>query len=288
VKVRIAVGLGSGALDGGEFATVVTSLAALGFDSLWVSEVLTSPGPDPLIALATAAQLDRKLKLGTTMLVPGRNPVRLAKSLATLDVMSGGRLLLTFVPGLAYGPERDAVGVPVRDRAAAIESVLPRLRRWWAGEEDGGVRVSPRPVQDPLEVWLGGLAPASLERCGRIADGWLGAACTPREAAAARAAIEEAARRADREVDPEHFGLSIAYAHQPLDDRQVAAMAARARGRDVDPRSLVPVGFDALRATLRACIDAGMSKFVVRPAAAPGSWTDELTALAAAVTGLQT
>jgi probable F420-dependent oxidoreductase len=288
VKIRIAIGLGGHTLDADEFAGLVSDMATLGFDSLWVSEVLTGPGPDPLIALATAAQLNPKLKLGTTLLIPGRNEIRLAKSLATLDMLSRGRLLLTFVPGLAHGPERDAIGLPVLERAAAIERTLPRLRRWWAGDEVDGVRVLPRPVQDPLEVWLGGLAPASLARCGRIADGWLGAACTPQEADRARTAINEAAREADREVDPEHFGLSIAYTHRPLDDRQLAALAARARGRDTDPRALVPVGYDALRALLQAHISVGLSKFVLRPMSVNGSWHDELTALAHAVTPLQT
>jgi alkanesulfonate monooxygenase SsuD/methylene tetrahydromethanopterin reductase-like flavin-dependent oxidoreductase (luciferase family) len=69
VKVRIAVGLGATALDADTFTSVVTALRPLGFDSVWVSEVLTGPGPDPLIALAVAAQLDPLLKLGTTMLL---------------------------------------------------------------------------------------------------------------------------------------------------------------------------------------------------------------------------
>ena len=196
MKVRIAVGLGGTEFGADEFAALVAGLAALRFDSLWMSEILTGPGPDPLIALTTAAQLHPNLKLGTTMLLPGRNEVRLAKSLATLDVLSAGRLLLTFVPGLAYGPERDAIGVPVGQRGEAIERTLPRLRRWWAGQEVDGISVRPRPVQDPLEPWLAGLAPASLERCCRLADGWLGASCTPGEAAEARQAIDEAARQA--------------------------------------------------------------------------------------------
>jgi probable F420-dependent oxidoreductase len=288
VKVRIAVGLGATGLDAGEFAELVAGLAEAGFDSLWVSEVLTGQGPDPLIALATAAQLNPKLKLGTTMLIPGRHPVRLAKSLATLDVLSNGRLLLAFVPGLAFGPERDAIGVPVGQRAATIEETLPKLRRWWAGETVDGITVSPRPVQDPLEPWLAGLAPASLARCGRLADGWIGASCTPSQAASARDAINDAARAAGRAIDPEHFGMSIGYTHEPLDDRQLAALAARTRGRVPDPRTLVPVGHAALRETLRSFIAAGMSKFVVRPMAVQGSWPSELTALAAAVIDLQT
>jgi probable F420-dependent oxidoreductase len=288
VKVRIALGLGGAELDADEFAALVATVAELRFDSLWISEILTGPGPDPLIALSTAAQLHHQLKLGTTMLLPGRNEVRLAKSLATLDVLSGGRLLLTFVPGLSAGPEREAIGVPIRQRSEIIELTLPRLRRWWAGQEVDGISVRPLPVQDPLEPWLAGLAPASLDRCGRLADGWLGASCTPREADAAREAINSAALRAGRAIDPEHFGISVGYTHEPLDDRQLAALAARTRRRDVDPRALVPVGYDALRATLRSFIDVGMSKFVVRPMAVRGSWREELTGLADAVLGLQT
>jgi probable F420-dependent oxidoreductase len=249
---------------------------------------LTGPGPDPLLALATAAQLHPKLKLGTTILLPGRNEVRLAKALATLDVLSRGRLLITFVPGLAYGAERDAIGVPVKDRGAAIEAAIPRLRRWWAGEEVEGITVTPRPVQDPLEPWLGGLAESSLVRCGRIGDGWLGASCTPGEARAAKATIDAAARQAGRRVDPEHFGISVGYTQRPLDERQLATLLARRRGRDVDPRALVPVGHDALRTTLRSFIDVGMSKFVLRPMSTPGSWHDELARLADTVLDLQT
>jgi probable F420-dependent oxidoreductase len=288
MKVRIAIGLGGGSVDGPAFAGLVTDMAALGFDSLWVSEVLTGPGPDPLIALATAAQLHPTLKLGTTMLLPGRNEYRLAKSLATLDVMSGGRLLLTMVPGLARGVERDAIGVPVSDRAAAIERTMPRLRRWWSGEEVDGIRIDPAPIQQPLEMWLGGLAPASLDRCGRLGDGWLGSTCTVDEARTAKAAIEAAAAGAGREIDPEHFGMSIGYTPVALGDEQRASLAARLGRRGVDPADLVPVGDVRLRELLERFIAAGISKFVLRRIGTPDSWRSEFESLAAAVGDLQT
>jgi hypothetical protein len=97
-----------------------------------------------------------------------------------------------------------------------------------------------------------------------------------------------AARQAGRRVDPEHFGMSIGYTHQPLDDRRLATLTARLRGRDVDPRTLVPVGYDALRQTLRSFIDVGMSKFVIHPMSVNGSWHQELTGLADTVADLQT
>jgi probable F420-dependent oxidoreductase len=291
--MKYRIGIGTGGLTGGpeEFATVVHSIRRYGFDSLWIPEILTAPGLDVTVALTWAAQLDPRLKIGTTMLLPGRNPVRLAKSLATLDVLSGGRLLVTFVPGLAHGAERDAIGVPVTERGAAIEETLPRLRRWWAGEEVDGITVEPRPTQQPLECWLGGIAPTALVRCGRFADGWLTAACTPEQAANGVRVINEAAAAADRAIDPEHFGVSIGYSREPLSDTQLAALAARTRASGTDPRDIVPVGFPALRARLQEFMSAGLSKFVLRPMLASPStpaWTDELAELSAAVGDLQT
>ena len=291
MKVRIAIGLGAAAVDADTFTAVVSALGPLGFDSLWISDVLTGPGPDPLVALAIAAQLDPSLKLGTTLLLPGRNQLRLAKALASLDVFTRGRLLLTFVPGLGHGPERDAIGVPTRERAAVIEHALPRLRQWWAGEPVDGITLGVRPVQDPLEMWLGGLAAPSLQRCGRLADGWLGSLCSPAQAAAAKTTIDDAAAAVDRCVDPEHFGVSIGYAHRQPDDRQLAVIAAR--NRTADLRVLLPVGHAAVRDLLEEFIAVGMSKFVLRPPPLgrpndPAAWHDELAGLADAVTDLQT
>jgi len=117
VKVRIGVGIGALPLpDHQGFAHLVDDLDELGFDSIWLPEVLTVPTLDPLTALAFAAAHNPRLKLGTTLLLPGRNPVRLAKALATLDVLSGGRLLTTFVPGIPRLPESDAAGVDPADR----------------------------------------------------------------------------------------------------------------------------------------------------------------------------
>src|SRR5437762_418712 len=150
----------------------VAGLDRLGFDSLWLSEVLTAPVLDPLVGLAWAAASNPSVKLGTTMLLPGRNVVRLAKQLASLDVLCQGRLLVTLVPGLTWAPEREAIGVEPKRRGAFIDEALPLLRRLWAGEtvsHDGAagsfrdVKLWPLPVQQPLEVWLGGTAPARSE-----------------------------------------------------------------------------------------------------------------------------
>lgn len=293
MKVRIGVGTGSAPATPDALAELITALDGLAFDSLWLSEVLTGPVLDPVVGLAWAAASNPRLKVGTTMLLPGRNVLRLAKQLASLDMLCRGRLLVTLVPGLTYSPEREAIGLDPKRRGAFIDEALPLLRHLWAGEtvsHEGAagsfrdVTLRPLPVQQPLEVWLGGTAPAALERCGRLSDGWLPSLCTPEEAAAGRAVIEDAATRAGRSISPEHFGVSIGYAAAPIDPDTARTMAAR-RPRALE---LTPVGWSALRALVERFVAVGFSKFVLRPVVAPASWRAELEALSAAVGDLQT
>jgi len=293
MKIRIGVGAAGASSSPEALAELVSAIDDLGFDSLWLSEVLTGPVIDPLVGLAWAAASHPRLKVGTTMLLPGRNVLRLAKQLATLDVLSGGRLLVTLVPGLTYTPETEAIGVEPRRRGAFIDEALPLLRRLWAGETvtyDGpaghlrDVTLRPLPVQQPLEVWLGGTASAALERCGRLSDGWLPSLCTPEEAAAGRAVIEETAARAGRSISSEHFGMSIGYATTALDPATARTLAAR-RPRALE---LTPVGLPAVRDRLQHFIAVGFSKFVLRPVVTPKSWRAELESLASAVADLQT
>src|SRR5215813_4586129 len=293
MKIRIGVGAAGAAANPDALAELVESIDEFAFDSLWLSEVLTGPVIDPVVGLAWAGASHPRVKLGTTMLLPGRNVVRLAKQLASLDALSQGRLLVTLVPGLTYAPERDAIGVEPKRRGAVIDEAMPVLRRLWAGEtvsHEGAlgsfkeVRLSPLPVQQPLEMWLGGTAPAALERCGRLSDGWLPSLCTPEEAAAGRRVIEDAAARAGRSISAEHFGMSIGYASAPIDPVTARVLAAR-RPRSLE---LTPVGLPALRKLIEQFIAVGFSKFVVRPVITPGSWREELETLAAAVGDLQT
>src|SRR3989442_3635255 len=255
MKIRIGVGSGGASSTPEGLAELVRGLDDLGFDSLWLSEVLTAPVMDPIVGLSWAAASNPRVKIGTTMLLPGRNVLRLAKQLASLDVLCKGRLLVTLVPGLGYTPEREAIGGDPKRRGAFIDEALPLLRRLWAGEtvsHDGAagslrdVKLSPLPVQQPLEVWLGGTAPAALERCGRLSDGWLPSLCTPEEAALGRNVIDDAAARAGRSISREHFRVSIGYARAPIDTATARIMTAR-RPRSVE---LTPVGLTAVHALL--------------------------------------
>jgi probable F420-dependent oxidoreductase len=297
MKVRIGFALSTrGEGYDEQFGQIVDDLERLGFDSLWLSERVSSPILDPLIGLAYAAGRTRRLKLGTSVVVlPGRNPALLAKELASLDRVSHGRLLPAFGLGAPDPVEHQAFGVAPRERGPWLDEALPLLRRLWTEDRVDhagprftyeGLAVRPRPIQQPLDLWLGGRGAATLRRVGRLADGWLPSQVTPGEAAAGRRAIEEAAAAAGRAVDPEHYGAILVYAREGASPAELAAVTARRP--DLDPAQLVPIGLDGLCAAIGRYVEAGVSKFVVRPAAAPASWTAELQALAAAVLPLQT
>lgn len=295
MKIRFAVAPGAGAADRDELDAFVDAVEAAGFDGIWLSDLPLSPLVDPLVGLALAAARTSRLHLGANIVPLGRNPFLLAKALAQLDRLSGGRVLLAFVPGRDDPGEREALGADGAHRGALLEEILALARAWWAGEvvdhrseRWSFHRVEPvvRPVQDPLEVWLGGRGPRALERVGRVADGWLGALVAPHEAAAARERIQASAARAGRVFDPEHFGMSIGYAREAPDPEMRARIDASRPG--LDPAAVMPVGADALRATLHAYVDAGLSKFVLRPLGTPGPWDEEAAWLADAVLDLQT
>ncbi len=295
MKIRFAVGPHAGSLTGPAMAAFAEALEVAGFDGLWLSDLPVAPVLDPLLGLALAAGRTNRLHLGANLVPLGRNPFLLAKELAQLDQISGGRLLLSFVTGLGQPGERQALGLYGARRGDVLEEVLGLVRRWWAGDAvdhrserwtfDNLAPVA-RPVQDPLEVWLGGRGPQALDRVGRIADGWLGAQLTPAEAGPARRDIQEAARRAGREVDPEHFGMSIPYARVAPGDDLLAPLAARRPG--IDPLAFVPVGRTGLREFIEGYVDAGLSKFVVRPFVPVASWGEEAAWLGDAILDLQT
>jgi probable F420-dependent oxidoreductase len=297
VKVRVGFGLGvQGLRDSTRFGELVDGLESRGFDSLWLSERLTGDAPDPLVGLAFAAGRTKKLKLGTSVQVlPGRNPVDVAKEWASLDRLSGGRALPAFGLGVANPAEQQAFGVARGERAAWFDEALPLVRRLWtedAVDHDGprfsyrGLSVRPKPVQQPPDVWLGGRAKSELRRVGRLGDGWLPSFSTPGEVAAGRVVVEEAAAEAGREIEVEHYGALVIYVREAIPD--LLAAAIKTRRPDADPTDLVPVGLPALRAHFERFLEHGFSKLVLVPAHDPASWAAELDDVAREILRLQT
>ena len=119
-------------------------------------------------------------------------------------------------------------------------------------------------------MWLGGMVPAALRRCGRIGDGWMPGLCTPAEAAEARAVIEAEAAAAGRVVDPEHFGMNLSWVEGGISDDVRSGIEARRPG--FDPAHVIGVGPAGLAERIHAFTEVGFSKFVIRPAVPPSSW----------------
>jgi probable F420-dependent oxidoreductase len=262
----------------GEFAAAVDDCERLGVDSLWLSEMVYGPLLEPFVGMAYALSRTSQLKVGTGVAVlPGRHPVLVAKQLASLAGLAPGRVLPVFGLRPARTAEVPLFPVPPRRRAAVFDESLRLLRLLleqdsvsFAGEffTVEGASIGPRPAK-PLDIWLGGTAPGGLQRVGRLGDGWLGSFITPAEAGRARAAIQEAAAAAGRAVEPDHFGVSLAVATEGIPAELIAA--ARQRRPDADPASLVAASWPDARRMIEQYVAAGLSKFVIRPAAQPGA-----------------
>jgi probable F420-dependent oxidoreductase len=294
MKIRIGYGLGTNGMEGtgADFARFIDDLERLRFDSVWFSERIGGNAPDPCAAMAFAAGRTTKLKLGmSVMVLPGRNPVLVAKELATIDVLSNGRLLPAFGLGAPDAREHSGFGVERTNRAPMFNESLSLIRRLWTEDHVShhgtfysfdDITVRPKPIQSPPEVWLGGIAPSELRRVGRMAEGWLPSFLTPSEAAAGKLEVEKAAGEVGREIDPEHFGVLVVYSSgAPIAGDFVDRI--RQRRPDANLDELLPVGLDATRVLLEKFVDAGFSKFVLLPTQAPPSLTEELEAVAAAI-----
>lgn len=299
MKVRIGVGLGTSSVmnEPEPLTHLVTELERLRFDSVWFAERVAGATLDPVVAMTWAAAHTRKLKFGpSVMVLPGRNPVLLAKELASLDRVAGGRLLPAFGLGAVNLAEHQAFGVTREERAGWFDEALPLLRRLWredSVDHEGprfhlqGVRVQPKPV-GKMEVWLGGVAPSELRRTGRLGDGWLPSFCTPDDVAAGLPVIDAASEKAERAlIDREHIGAVIGYtADGSVPDRLVQAV--KLRRPELEPTDVFVAGRHGLAARMKEFVDAGATKFVLMPFTEPDDWTAELEQLADAVLALQT
>jgi len=157
---------------------------ALGFDSLWVGDHIAFhvPIPDSLAMLAFAAGVTERVKLGTAVyLLPLRHPTLIAKTSATVDLLSGGRLVLGVGVGGEFPPEFEAVGVPVAERGSRADEAIGVVRRLWSEDRVahegkhfhfGAITMAPKPARIP-PIWVGGRAPAAMRRAGRLGDGYI-------------------------------------------------------------------------------------------------------------------
>jgi probable F420-dependent oxidoreductase len=211
---------------------VARAAEAAGFDSVWAGEHVVLPDPqvppspmaprdpalDPLVALTWAASATRTLRVATGIVIlPQRNPLVLAKQVASVDVLSGGRLL--FGIGAGYlEPEFRAVGANFSDRGAVTDEYLEAMQHLWYDDHPeyhgrfvdfGGIDAYPRPVQQPLPIIVGGHTPPAYRRAVARGHGWYGFALTPETAAHSLAGLRDAAGRVDRPADLGQLEITV-------------------------------------------------------------------------------
>jgi probable F420-dependent oxidoreductase len=242
----------------GTAARVAQAAEEAGFESLWSGEHVVLPDPqvppsplppdfpmlDPVVAFAFLAARTRTVRLGTGIIIlPQRNPLVLAKELASLDVLSGGRLI--FGVGIGYlKPEFDALGIPFDDKGPRTIDYLQAMRAIWSQPQPayrgkrfsfGGVQALPRPVQQPHPpIVFGGMTPSAFRRAVRHGNGWYGFACDLEGTKRCLAGLREAAQATPRPGELGELEISVTPS-VPLDLDTVKRFA------DLGVHRLIPV-----------------------------------------------
>jgi probable F420-dependent oxidoreductase len=213
-------------------AQAARAAEAAGYDSLWAGEHVVLPDPqaapspmppqepalDPLFALTWAAAHTSAIRLVTGIVIlPQRNPVVLAKEVASLDVLSGGRVTLGVGAGYLE-PEFRAIGANYADRGAVTDEYIDAMRALWHDPHPAyhgrfvdfaGVDAYPRPVQQPLPLVIGGHTAPAYRRTVARGHGWYGYALTPQRAAECVAGLRAAADRVQRPAELGEIEVSV-------------------------------------------------------------------------------
>jgi probable F420-dependent oxidoreductase len=240
-------------------ARVARAAEEAGLESLWTGEHVVLPDPqvapsplppevpilDPVVALTFMAAHTTRIRLGTGIIIlPQRNPLVLAKELASLDVLSQGRLI--FGIGIGYlKPEFDALNVPFEHKGARTEEFLMAMLAIWTMEKPalrgrffsfGGVRAEPRPAQRPHpEIVFGGHTPEAFRRAARLARGWYGFAL---DAGRTKACLD-GLRSACREVGRRYEDLEISVTPAPERERPLLDRDTARRFADLGVHRLI-------------------------------------------------
>ena len=293
LSVRVGIGMspdGRDLIRNGEFWKIIETLEEVGYDSIWLSDTASLGGLAPLPTLAAIAARTTRLKLGTNVLIlPPRNPVLLARELATVDALSEGRMLPAGGLGIDLPAEMEAMGVQRGERTARLEESIKILKALWKGDPvtlSGrfwsltDVTIVPLPHRQKLEIWLGGLAPAALERTGRIADGWLASFVGPEEFGTNVDIIRAAAAEHSRTIDEDHYGTTL-YSAASSEDIPPSIIPLLDRRPGLSREDHVAIGADETRQLMERFIAQGATKFVLIPFAKDTiAWLRELFSVA--------
>jgi alkanesulfonate monooxygenase SsuD/methylene tetrahydromethanopterin reductase-like flavin-dependent oxidoreductase (luciferase family) len=256
----------------------------LGFSSLFVNDSLISPRIEALTMLAALAASTATATLGTGALLPFlRRPLQAAQSLASIDLLSGGRLAVAVgagFPGRFGRPFYTLSEVPWARRFARLDETVALWRTLWAGAASfhgeffqyDDIPPATRPFREEgPPIWLGGATPAALARTGRLYDGWLPYPPDPADYASGLLQIHKAAADIERATDAITPALFVTVLIDENEDSALSAVeryAAATYGMPLDElekvQAVVSGSLDRVRATVNRYIDAGARHIVIR------------------------
>jgi probable F420-dependent oxidoreductase len=255
-----------------------------GVDSIWQSDRIISKDPqlECMSTMAALAGATKRLKFGMNVASLGlRDPVLTAKACATIDVLSEGRLLPAFGVGSALSRDYAATGTPTRGRGKRAAEGLEIMARLWreesvtfAGEyyQLDDACIAPKPVQDPLPLWVGGSAKQAIERTAKWGSGWQAGIESPAEVAPVIAGIKQRCLELGRHIDEDHFGAGFGFRFGAPDDpvcERYLKLLSKRLGRE--PKGFLAVGdTQDIMALLNEFRAAGVHKFILRPVAESG------------------
>jgi probable F420-dependent oxidoreductase len=257
----------------------IDTCEAGGVDSIWQTDRIVSRQPflESMTTMAALAGRTRRMRFGMNVVsLAFRDPVLLAKQCATIDVLSDGRLLPAFGIGSPLAPEWEALDIDTKTRGRKTDECLEIICRLWREESvdfSGAfyklkrASIAPKPVQSDLPMWIGGSTDAAIRRTARIGTGWQAGGEPPAEAGRVVAAIKAAAIEAGRLIDEDHYGAGFTFYFGSRDAPVVGkAMDAYAERTGRDATHAFAVGdADTILARVAEYVDAGMSKFILRP-----------------------
>lgn len=256
---------------------------ALGFAALWTIDRVAYDNLEPLTTLAAAASVTSKVRLGTSvMLLPLRDPVLTAKIIASLDLLSGGRVTV----GIGIGSRPDdfaATRIPFNERGARVGEAIELMKKLWSAKavshkgrfyQVENLTVGPAPIQKPHPpLWMGGSNPKALERVGRLADGYIAGATGPEGFKKNWGLVQDSARRAGR--DPGAIArAALVHTCVDLDKARAVqtttAAITRYYGRMLfDIEKVLAVGTpEQCAGRLREYYDAGAEHIIITPVTA--------------------
>jgi probable F420-dependent oxidoreductase len=264
-----------------------------GVDSIWQTDRLVSQEPmlECVATMAALAGATERIRFGMNVAsIALRDPLLTAKQLATIDVLSEGRVLPAFGLGSALSKDYVATGTPTRRRGKRANEALELVHRLWTEEtvcyqgeffQYENAAISPKPVNSRIPLWIGGSSVVAMKRTARYGTGWLGGIDTPEQSKVMVDGIKAALRETGRSIDDDHYGATFSFrfgrADAATEKRQSDFKQARS-GKDPS-RYMVVGDAEAIIARVHEYIEAGCSKFVLMPMAGDDAGMTEQTRL---------